>query len=117
MSPPRLPRSPLAMWPHNALLAEVPPYSQFARRTTALWRHIGSGCRRWVGPVLADDHVSGLRVSRPVDVSRTYQDLSLGMVRNTRRISTLTPSAGHHWWYGDFATGMASACPPAVSAI
>jgi hypothetical protein len=83
----------------------------------ALRRHIGSGCRRWVGPVLADDHVSGLRVSRPVDVSRTYQDLSLGMVRNTRRISTLTPSAGHHWWYGDFATGMASACPPAVSAI
>src|ERR1039458_4027560 len=40
MSPPRLPRSPLAMWPHNALLAEVPPYSQFARRTTALWRPI-----------------------------------------------------------------------------
>src|ERR1039457_3454977 len=76
MSPPRLPRSPVAMWPHNALLAEVPPYSQFARRTTALWRHIGSGCRRWVGPVLADDHVSGLRVSRPVDVSGTHRDLS-----------------------------------------
>ena len=38
-------------------------HSQFTR-TTALRRHIGSGCRRWVGPVLADDHVSGLRVFR-----------------------------------------------------
>src|ERR1039458_5041283 len=62
-------------------------------------------------------HMSKMRVFRPVEVRGTYQDLSLDMVRSTRRISMLTPSAGHHWWYGDFATGMASACPPAVSAI
>ena len=40
---------------------------------------------------------------RPVDATGAYQDLSLDMVRNTRRISTLTPSAGHHWWCGNFA--------------
>src|ERR1019366_8492460 len=62
-------------------------------------------------------HMSKMRVFRPIEVRGTYQYLSLDMVRSTRRISMLTPSAGHHWWYGDFATGMASACPPAVSAI
>src|ERR1039458_3507747 len=35
-----------------ALLAQVPPHSQFTRRATALWRHIGSGRGRWMGWVL-----------------------------------------------------------------
>lgn len=35
-----------------------------------------------------------LGVTEPVAVTRTCQDLSLEMVGKTRRISTLTPSAG-----------------------
>ena len=68
-------------------------------------RHTARGCVEAVGVVCPTSRPATkcVVVRRPVDVDRTYQDLSLDMVRNTRRISTLTPSAGHHWWYGNFA--------------
>jgi hypothetical protein len=35
--------------------------------------------------------------SRPVDMTRTYQDVPAGMRRKTRGISKLTENVGHHW--------------------
>src|ERR1039457_4928153 len=44
--------------------------------------------------------VVGVFVAPDPSGKGTYQDLSLKMIRKTRRIGRLTPSAGHQWLHG-----------------
>src|ERR1022692_1582982 len=44
--------------------------------------------------------VVGVFVAPDPSGKGTYQDLSLEMIRKTRRIGRLTPSAGHQWLHG-----------------
>lgn len=58
----RLDGRPLGKWVSNGV-PKRPTRLVQAGEMMALWLHIVSGCRRSVGPVLADDHVSGLGVT------------------------------------------------------
>src|ERR1017187_3390937 len=70
-------------------------------------RRRGGSCCGSVGVVTAGGDFLGVRgvvvgvfVAPDPSGKGAYQDLSLEMIRKTRRIGRLTPSAGHQWLHG-----------------